>query len=53
MHDPNLQEIAASITAPGRTGQPEDVGGVVASLLSPEMSWVSGQHVEVSGGQNL
>jgi NAD(P)-dependent dehydrogenase (short-subunit alcohol dehydrogenase family) len=53
MCDPDLQEMAASITALGRTGQPEDVGGVVAALLSSEMGWVNGQRIEVSGGQNL
>ena len=53
MRDPGLQEMAASITALGRAGQPEDVGGVVASLLSPETGWVNAQRIEVSGGQNL
>lgn len=53
MRDPGMQEMVTSITALGRVGQPEDVGGVVASLLSPKMGWVSGQHIEVSGGQNL
>ena len=53
MRDPDLQEMAASVTALGRVGQPGDVGGVVASLLSPEMGWVNGQRIEVSGGQNL
>ena len=53
MRDPGLQELATSVTALGRVGQPEDVGGVVASLLSPETGWVNGQRIEVSGGQNL
>lgn len=53
MRDPGLQEMAASVTALGRVGQPEDVGGVVASLLSPEMGWVNAQRIEASGGQNL
>jgi len=53
MRDPDLKEMAASVTALGRAGLPEDVGGVVASLLSPEMGWVNAQRVEVSGGQNL
>ena len=53
MRDPDMQEMAASITALGRVGQVEDVGGVVASLLSPEMGWVNAQRIEVSGGQNL
>lgn len=48
-----MQELVSSITALGRTGQPEDVGGVVAALLTPEMGWVNGQRIEASGGQNL
>lgn len=44
--------MAASVTALGRVGRPEDVGGVVASLLSPETGWVNAQRIEVSGGQN-
>ena len=53
MRDPGLQEMVTSVTALGRVGQPEDVGGVVASLLSPETGWVNAQRIEVSGGQNL
>jgi len=43
----------ASQTALGRVGLPEDVGGVVAALLSEETYWVNGQRIEVSGGINL
>ncbi len=48
-----MQDFAASITALCRVGQPDDIGGVVASLLAPEMGWISGQRIEASGGQNL
>lgn len=48
-----MQDLARSITALGRIGQPQDIGGVVATLLAPEMGWVNGQRIEVSGGQNL
>jgi NAD(P)-dependent dehydrogenase (short-subunit alcohol dehydrogenase family) len=51
--DPGMNEAIASHTALGRAGLPEDVGGVVASLLSPEMGWVNAQRIEASGGQNL
>ncbi len=51
--NPDMNEMIASHTALGRTGLPEDIGGVVASLLSPEMGWVNAQRVEASGGQNL
>jgi NAD(P)-dependent dehydrogenase (short-subunit alcohol dehydrogenase family) len=42
-----------SITALGRTGKPEDIGGVVAFLCSDEARWITGQRLEVSGGMNL
>ncbi len=51
--DPSVNQMIASHTALGRVGLPEDISGVVASLLSPEMSWVNAQRIEVSGGQNL
>jgi NAD(P)-dependent dehydrogenase (short-subunit alcohol dehydrogenase family) len=43
----------ASITALGRVGRPEDIGGVIASLLEPENAWINGQRIEVSGGMLL
>jgi NAD(P)-dependent dehydrogenase (short-subunit alcohol dehydrogenase family) len=49
----DVNEMIASHTALGRVGLPEDIGGVVASLLSPEMGWVNAQRIEASGGQNL
>lgn len=48
-----VNEMIASHTAMGRVGLPDDIGGVVASLLSPEMGWVNAQRIEASGGQNL
>lgn len=41
------------MTALGRVGEADDVGGVVAMLLSPETGWINGQRIEISGGQNL
>jgi len=40
----------ASQTALGRVGLPDDIGGVIALLLSPENGWINGQRIEVSGG---
>lgn len=40
----------ASITALGRVGVPEDIGPMVASLLSENNRWVNAQRIEVSGG---
>ncbi len=44
--NPEMNEMVASSTALGRAGLPEDIGGVVASLLSPEMHWVNAQRIE-------
>lgn len=43
----------AGITALGKVGLPEDIGGVVAFLCSKEVRWINGQRIEVSGGINL
>ena len=51
--NPQVNEMVASHTALGRAGLPEDIGGVVAALLSPEMGWVNAQRIEASGGQRL
>ena len=43
----------ASLTALGRPGLPDDIGPLVASLLSDDARWVTGQRIEASGGMNL
>ncbi|RDC66181.1 SDR family NAD(P)-dependent oxidoreductase [Adhaeribacter pallidiroseus] len=43
----------ASLTALGRVGLPDDIGGVVAFLCTEEARWINGQRIEVSGGVNL
>jgi len=43
----------ASLTALGRVGLPDDIGGVVAFLCTDEAYWINGQRIEVSGGQSL
>jgi len=40
-------------TALGRTGVPDDIGGVVAFLCSEEARWVNAQRIEASGGMFL
>jgi len=48
-----LNEHVASITALGRVGLPEDIGGVVAFLCTDDARWINAQRIEVSGGMNL
>jgi NAD(P)-dependent dehydrogenase (short-subunit alcohol dehydrogenase family) len=48
-----LNKMVASGIALGRVGLPDDIGGAVAMLLSPESGWINGQRIEVSGGQLL
>jgi NAD(P)-dependent dehydrogenase (short-subunit alcohol dehydrogenase family) len=45
-----LNKVIASQTALGRVGLPDDIGGMIASLLSEENRWINGQRFEVSGG---
>ncbi|MBV7438752.1 SDR family NAD(P)-dependent oxidoreductase [Aeromonas sp. sif2416] len=45
-----VNERIASQTALGRVGQPDDVGGVIAALLSDDNRWLNAQRIEVSGG---
>ncbi|HUC50727.1 MAG TPA: SDR family oxidoreductase [Xanthobacteraceae bacterium] len=50
---PEYNERVASVTAMGRVGVPDDIGPAIASLLSDEYRWMTGQRIEVSGGQQL
>jgi NAD(P)-dependent dehydrogenase (short-subunit alcohol dehydrogenase family) len=43
----------ASVTALGRVGVPDDIGGVVAFLCSEEARWINAQRIEASGGMFL
>jgi NAD(P)-dependent dehydrogenase (short-subunit alcohol dehydrogenase family) len=49
----DLNKTIASITALGRVGLPDDIGGVVAFLCTEEGRWINAQRIEVSGGQNI
>lgn len=46
-----LNKQFADMTALGRVGVADDIGPMVASLLRDENRWVTGQRIEVSGGQ--
>jgi len=44
------QKQVSAVTALGRPGVAEDIGGVVAFLCTEDASWVNGQRIEISGG---
>lgn len=48
-----FETMLAGQTALGRVGEPEDVGRVVAALLSQDLGWVNAQSIEVGGGYNI
>ena len=51
--NPEVNKMVASMTALGRAGLADDIGGAVAMLLAPESGWINGQRIEVSGGMGL
>lgn len=51
--NPELNKQIAGMTALGRAGEPDDIGPMVASLLSEDNRWVNAQRIEVSGGMAI
>jgi NAD(P)-dependent dehydrogenase (short-subunit alcohol dehydrogenase family) len=51
--NPEVNKRVADMTALGRVGQPDDIGPMIAALLSDENRWVNAQRIEVSGGMGL
>ena len=51
--NPQVNSLVAGMTALGRVGQPDDIGGVVAFLCTDEARWVNAQRIEASGGMNV
>ena len=51
--DKDTNKMVASITALGRAGLPDDIGGIVAFLCTEDARWINGQRIEASGGMNL
>ena len=45
-----FETMLAGQTALGRVGEPDDVGDVVAALLSEDNRWINAQNIEVAGG---
>jgi NAD(P)-dependent dehydrogenase (short-subunit alcohol dehydrogenase family) len=48
-----INKYLTSVTALGRVGLPEDIGGVVAFLCTEDARWITAQRIEISGGMNL
>ncbi|CAM5644754.1 glucose 1-dehydrogenase [Streptomyces pilosus] len=46
---PGVKGMADGIPV-GRRGRPEDVGAMVAFLVSPEAEWLTGQTIDLNGG---
>jgi NAD(P)-dependent dehydrogenase (short-subunit alcohol dehydrogenase family) len=51
--NPAVNKMISQMTALGRVGVPDDIGPMIAALLSDENHWVTGQRIEVSGGLAL
>ncbi|TWI22028.1 SDR family NAD(P)-dependent oxidoreductase [Mesorhizobium tianshanense] len=45
-----FEAVLAAQTTLGRVGEPDDVGCMVASLLSDDNCWINAQNIEVAGG---
>jgi NAD(P)-dependent dehydrogenase (short-subunit alcohol dehydrogenase family) len=47
---PETIPALAQQTVLSRIGEPADIGRVIASLLSDELGWITGENIETSGG---
>ena len=51
--NPAVNKMVSDNTALGRPGLPDDIGPMIASLLSDDNRWVNAQRIEVSGGMSI
>jgi len=51
--NPNLVQSLAKAVPFGRIGEPEDLAGAVAFLLSDDAAFITGQTLSVSGGMSM
>ena len=52
-HSPEVNRHIAEATALGRPGLPDDMGLMIAALLSKDNRSANAQRIEVSGGQSI
>ena len=51
--NPDVNKRVADMTAPGGVGDPDDIGPMIAALLSDDNRWVNAQRIEVSGRMSI
>lgn len=51
--NPEVNRRVAEMTALGRPGLPDDIGGAAAAILAEGSGWITGQRIEASGGMVL
>ena len=50
---PHLRDVGAALSPLGRTGKPEEIAEVVAFLVGPGGSWLTGCNVQAGGGVTI
>ncbi len=50
---PETEAMAAAFSPFNRVGEPADIADIVAFLASEDSRWITGQHIDASGGTNL
>lgn len=48
-----INKMVSNMTALGRAGLPDDIGGVAAFLCTEDARWINAQRLEVSGGMSI
>lgn len=52
-NNPDRKAFMANMTALGRVGAADDIGGIIAMLCSKDAGWITAQRIEASGGVAL
>ena len=51
--NPAVNKMVSAATALDRPGLPDDIGPMIASLLTEDNRWINAQRIEGSGGQSI